>query len=230
MIAAIVDELAPNLVARNSIGHTGAAQLLLTAGDNPERLRSEASFASLCGVSPVPASSGRTVRHRLNRGGDRAANSALHIIAEDQGLRRSPTRRRAFQTRRHSSPEALPCQRGLHAHHAAPQGNQRHANRRLTNRRASAVRNPRRSLSALAARRPAFVHRQARSATPTTKRCARVSAPPLIARSWIGVAADLAARRGWPSFSSSKASTIPRAATRPWAIFRPSNTNGNTMT
>ena len=50
MIAAIVDELAPNLVARNSIGHVGAAQLLLTAGDNPERLRSESSFASLCGV------------------------------------------------------------------------------------------------------------------------------------------------------------------------------------
>src|SRR5215468_8612583 len=81
MIGAIVDELAPDLVARNSIGHVGAAQLLLTAGDNPERLRSEASFASLCGVSPVPASSGKTVRHRLNRGGDRAANSALHIIA-----------------------------------------------------------------------------------------------------------------------------------------------------
>ena len=81
MIAAIVDELAPNLIARNSIGHIGAAQLLLTAGDNPERLRSEASFASLCGVSPVPASSRKTVRHRLNRGGDRAANSALHIIA-----------------------------------------------------------------------------------------------------------------------------------------------------
>ena len=63
MIAAIVDELAPNLIARNSIGHVGAAQLLLTAGGNPERLRSEASFASLCGVSPVPASSGKTVRH-----------------------------------------------------------------------------------------------------------------------------------------------------------------------
>ena len=77
MIAAIVDELAPNLIARNSIGHVGAAQLLLTAGDNPERLRSESSFASLCGVSPVPASSGKTVRHQLNR----AANSALHIIA-----------------------------------------------------------------------------------------------------------------------------------------------------
>jgi transposase len=81
MIGAIVDELAPDLIARNSIGHTGAAQLLLTAGDNPERLGSEASFAALCGVSPIPASSGKTVRHRLNRGGDRHANSALHIIA-----------------------------------------------------------------------------------------------------------------------------------------------------
>jgi transposase len=84
MIAAIVDELAANLVARNSIGHIGAAQLLLTAGDNPERLRSEASFASLCGVSPVPASSGKTVRHRLNRGADRAANSALQRLRTDQ--------------------------------------------------------------------------------------------------------------------------------------------------
>ena len=59
MIGAIVGELAPELVARNSIGRNGAAQLLLTAGDNPERLRSEAGFAASCGVSPVPASSGR---------------------------------------------------------------------------------------------------------------------------------------------------------------------------
>ena len=81
MIGPIVEELAPDLVARNSIGHTSAAQLLLTAGDNPKRLRSEASFAALCGVSPVPASSGKTIRHRLSRGGDRAANSALHVIA-----------------------------------------------------------------------------------------------------------------------------------------------------
>ena len=143
MIAAIVDELAPNLVARNSIGHIGAAQLLLTAGDNPERLRSEASFASLCGVSPVPASSGKTVRHRLNRGGDRAANSALHMTPtdrpENQGLCYSSDSRRAFQTRRHSSLEALPRPRGLHAHHSASQGDQRYTNRRLTNRRASTV-------------------------------------------------------------------------------------------
>ena len=81
MIGAIVQDLAPELIARNSIGSNSAAQLLLTAGDNPERLRSEASFAELCGVSPVPASSGKTVRHRLNRGGDRAAHSALHVIA-----------------------------------------------------------------------------------------------------------------------------------------------------
>ena len=145
MIAAIVNELAPNLVARNSIGHIGTAQLLLTAGDNPERLRSEASFASLCGVSPVPASSGKTVRHRLNRGGDRAANSALHIIAigrlrTDQRTKDYVARRistRPFQTRRHSSVEALPREMGLHAHHATSEGNQRRPNRRLTNRRAS---------------------------------------------------------------------------------------------
>ena len=82
MIAAIVDELAPNLVARNSIGHIVAAQLLLTAGDNPERLRSEASFVSLCGVSPVRAFAGKTVNVIGSTvAGDRAANSALHIIA-----------------------------------------------------------------------------------------------------------------------------------------------------
>jgi transposase len=109
MIAAIVDELAANLVARNSIGHIGAAQLLLTAGDNPERLRSEASFASLCGVSPVPASSGKTVRHRLNRGGDRAANSALHIIAI--GRLRTDQRTKDYVARRiaegHSKLDAI---------------------------------------------------------------------------------------------------------------------------
>ena len=100
MIGAIVDDLAPTLVARNSIGHIGAAQLLLTAGDNPERLRSEASFAALCGVSPIPASSGKTIRHRLNRGGDRAANSALHIIAI--GRLRTDPKTKAYVARRMS--------------------------------------------------------------------------------------------------------------------------------
>jgi len=85
--------------------------LLLTAGDNPERLRSEASFAALCGVSPVPASSGKTIRHRLNRGGDRAANSALHIIAIGR-LRLDPTTQE-YVARRiaqgHSKLEAIRC-------------------------------------------------------------------------------------------------------------------------
>ena len=109
MIAAIVDELAPNLIARNSIGHSGAAQLLLTAGGNPDRMRSEASFAALCGVSPVPASSGKTIRHRLNRGGDRAANSALHIIAI--GRLRTDSKTREYVARRvaqgHSKLDAI---------------------------------------------------------------------------------------------------------------------------
>jgi transposase len=111
MIGSIVDELAPTLVARNSIGHESAAQLLLTAGDNSERLRSEASFAALCGVSPVPASSGKVTRHRLNRGGDRAANSALHIIAI--GRLRTDPRTQAYVAKRmaegHSKLEALRC-------------------------------------------------------------------------------------------------------------------------
>lgn len=111
MIAAIVDELAPALVTRNSIGHASAAQLLLTAGDNSERLHSEASFAALCGVSPIPASSGKTTRHRLNRGGDRAANSALHIIAI--GRLRTDPRTKSYIAKRiaegHSKLEAIRC-------------------------------------------------------------------------------------------------------------------------
>jgi transposase len=111
MIGAIVDDLAPKLVAQNSIGHETAAQLLLTVGDNSERIHSEASFAALCGVSPVPASSGKTTRHRLNRGGDRAANSALHIIAI--GRLRTEPRTKAYVAKRiaegHSKLEAIRC-------------------------------------------------------------------------------------------------------------------------
>jgi transposase len=69
------------LLALQGVGVDVAGQLLSSAGDNPDRLRSEAAFAHLCGVAPIPASSGRTHRHRLNRGGDRAANNALHTIA-----------------------------------------------------------------------------------------------------------------------------------------------------
>ncbi|MEU6612134.1 IS110 family transposase [Streptomyces shenzhenensis] len=71
----------PGLRAVYGVGPDTAAQLLVTAGGNPERMRTEASFAALCGVAPVPASSGRTNRHRLSRGGDRDANAALYRIA-----------------------------------------------------------------------------------------------------------------------------------------------------
>lgn len=76
----LVAQAAPELLALPAVGTDHAATLLIVAGDNPERLRSEASFASLCGVSPVEASSGKVVRHRLNRGGNRDANRALHMI------------------------------------------------------------------------------------------------------------------------------------------------------
>lgn len=76
----IIDAVAPQLVARNGVGYETAGQLLVTAGDNPERLSSERSFAVLCASTPVQASTGRTKRHRLNRGGDRQANSALWTI------------------------------------------------------------------------------------------------------------------------------------------------------
>ncbi|QCX82837.1 Transposase IS116/IS110/IS902 family protein (plasmid) [Streptomyces sp. YIM 121038] len=76
----LVTQAAPRLVALPGVGPETAGQLLETAGDNPEHLRSEASFAHLCAASPISASSGRTHRHRLNRGGDRQANKALHTI------------------------------------------------------------------------------------------------------------------------------------------------------
>ena len=71
----------PALLSACGVGAETAASLLVAAGDNPERMHSEASFAALCGTSPVEASSGRTVRHRLNRGGNRCANNALWRIA-----------------------------------------------------------------------------------------------------------------------------------------------------
>lgn len=72
----------PGLRAAHGTGPVTTAQLLITAGANPDRLRTEASFAALCGTAPVPASSGKTTgRYRLSRGGDRQANNALHRIA-----------------------------------------------------------------------------------------------------------------------------------------------------
>lgn len=79
-LSRIVPATAPALCAIHSVGTQVAAQLLITAGDNPERLVSEARFAKLCGVAPLEASSGKVVRHRLNRGGDRQANAALYRV------------------------------------------------------------------------------------------------------------------------------------------------------
>ena len=77
----LVRQINPALRSAYGVGADTAAQLLATAGTNPHRLRNEASFAALCGAAPVPASSGKITRHRLSRGGDRAANNALHRIA-----------------------------------------------------------------------------------------------------------------------------------------------------
>ena len=81
LLEPLVAETAPELVAALGIGTDSAAALLVAAGDNPHRLRSEAAFAHLCGTSPIDASSGKHKRHRLNRSGDRQANSALWHIA-----------------------------------------------------------------------------------------------------------------------------------------------------
>jgi transposase len=80
-LAKLVASTAPSLIAIKGVGVETAGTLLSAAGDNPTRVRSERSFAALCGSSPVDASSGRQLRHRLNRGGDRQANSAVYVIA-----------------------------------------------------------------------------------------------------------------------------------------------------
>lgn len=74
----VVTKTAPTLMALPGVGPDVAGRLLTAAGDNPGRLHSDAAFAHLCGVAPIPASSGATHRHRLNRGGDRDANAALY--------------------------------------------------------------------------------------------------------------------------------------------------------
>lgn len=91
-LQALVAQAAPKLLERFGVGVDTASQLLVTAGDNPGRLRNDASFAALCGASPVSASSGRTDRHRLNRGGDRAANAALFWIVLVRMGRHQPTK------------------------------------------------------------------------------------------------------------------------------------------
>jgi transposase len=111
-----LDELtqtsAPTTSAVFGLGPDTVSALLVTIGDNPDRLRSEAAFAHLCGVAPIPASSGKTNRHRLHRGGDRTANSALHI-ATIVRLRYDPPSRTYAERRTTeglSMPEIIRCQ------------------------------------------------------------------------------------------------------------------------
>lgn len=99
MLTELLVEVAPSLLELHGVGPDGAATLLVAAGDHPDRLRSETAWAHLCGVAPIPASSGKITRHRLNHGGDRNANAALYRIvitrmSNHQETRRYVTRRR----------------------------------------------------------------------------------------------------------------------------------------
>ncbi|WP_417554427.1 IS110 family transposase [Microbacterium sp.] len=98
LIEPLVTAINPALLELNGVGPDVAGQLLVTAGENTDRLRSEAAFAMLCGVAPIPASSGKTHRHRLNRGGDRQANAALYRVVLSR-LRWDP-RTQAYMRRR----------------------------------------------------------------------------------------------------------------------------------
>lgn len=91
-ITALVTDLAPRTLAAPGTGPLTVAQLLITIGNHPDRFTHEAAFAALCGISPIPASSGKTQRHRLNRGGDRQANSAIHMICLSRLAHHPPTR------------------------------------------------------------------------------------------------------------------------------------------
>jgi transposase len=110
-LESLVHATAPELVALRGVGVEVAGALLVAAGDNPNRLEHESSFAALCGVSPVDASSGKQHRHRLNRGGNRDANRALWVIALVR--LRCDERTRKYVTRRTqeglSKPEILRC-------------------------------------------------------------------------------------------------------------------------
>jgi transposase len=121
LIIPLVTARAPGLLGLYGIGPDTAALLLVAAGDHPERLRSEAAWAHLCGVAPIPASSGKVRRHRLNPGGNREANHALWRIVitrmswhpANPRLRRAAQQGRPDQEGDHPLPEALRSPRGL---------------------------------------------------------------------------------------------------------------------
>lgn len=114
LLGKLVAETAPEVLVLHGVGIVTAAALLVAAGDNPERLRSEAAWAHLCGVAPLEASSGKVVRRRLNRGGDRQANAALWRIAMVRT--RSDPRTRTYVQRRveegRSKPEIIRMLKG----------------------------------------------------------------------------------------------------------------------
>ena len=107
----LVEQCAPAMIEAHGIKTGTAAEMLVLVGDNPERIRSEAALAKLCGACPIPASSGRTSRHRLNRGGHRQANAALHRVVVVRMRAHQPTidyvRRRTAEGK--SKPEIIRC-------------------------------------------------------------------------------------------------------------------------
>jgi transposase len=111
LIVPLVTVRAPGLLSLHGVGPDTAAALLIAAGDHPGRLRSEAAWAHLCATAPIPASSGKVTRHRLNRGGDRQANHALWRIVITRMSSHPPTR--AYVARRAkeglSKPEIIRC-------------------------------------------------------------------------------------------------------------------------
>ncbi|TFB58981.1 IS110 family transposase [Cryobacterium sp. Hz7] len=92
VMAEILRDCAPLLRNVPGVGIEVASQLLVTVGDNPKRIATETQFAALVGVAPIPASSGKTSRHRLSRGGDRAANAAIHHVVVSRLATDSRTR------------------------------------------------------------------------------------------------------------------------------------------
>jgi transposase len=110
-LEALVERGAPTMAGAHGIKTGTAAEMLVLVGDNPERIRSEAAFAKLCGACPIPASSGKTSRHRLNRGGHRQANAALHRVVVVRMRAHQPTidyvRRRTAEGK--SKPEIIRC-------------------------------------------------------------------------------------------------------------------------
>jgi len=111
-LRSLIEETAPSMLELYGVGVDTAATLLATAGDNPERLHSEGSWAHLCGVTPLPANSGKTTtRFRLNRGGDRQANAALYRIVLTRMSSHEQTRRYVAKRRTDglSTPEIMRC-------------------------------------------------------------------------------------------------------------------------